>query len=133
MSIIAWAPARASARPLRRRGTGSSWRASEALGRLAGTAEAQLGPLQQQQAGGGAAELAGQHQRVAGHGAAARHQQLRRGGVADDRDRECQHRCPGDVASGERGPGLGGDGQAMPSSSARELGLVEVGGTPTAT
>ena len=60
-SIIAVAPAAASARPAASRGVGSSWRRAQPLARSRlGTAVGQLRALEQQQAGRGAAELAGE-------------------------------------------------------------------------
>ena len=59
-SIIAVAPAAASAAPARSRGRGSSWRRAQPLGGLGRDRGAELGSLEQQQAGRGAAELAGE-------------------------------------------------------------------------
>ena len=64
-SIIAVAPAAASARPAASRGVGLELARAAALGGRRGEPGASVGPLEQQQAGRGAAELAGEDQHVA--------------------------------------------------------------------
>ena len=63
-SIIAWAPARASARPAARRGRGRRWRAVSAVGPLGAAVE-------DREAGAGGAERAGHADEVAGPRAVA--------------------------------------------------------------
>ena len=76
-SIIAVAPAAASARPAASRGAGSTWRARSAPATVRSRRPAQLGPAEHEQPGGGAAELAGDGDEIAGA----------RPGAADERVR----------------------------------------------
>ncbi len=94
-SIIACTPARASARPSHRRGSGRRWRRVSSGGPLRPAVE-------DRKAGAGRAERARDADEVAGPRAAAAHERGLVVGPADDGDGERQHRRGRDVAADER-------------------------------